>query len=40
MSCTSRDGIIVSQRTTAHVRHGDTVLEVVSETGRGEPWRG
>ena len=26
-----RDGIIVSQRTTAHVRHGDIVLEVASE---------
>ena len=28
------DGIIVFQRITAHVRHGDIVLEVATEIGR------
>ena len=33
---TPRDGIIVSQRTSAHVRHGDIVLDVATEIGREE----
>ena len=35
-----RDGIIVSQRTSAHVRHGDIVLDVATEIDRGELLRG
>ena len=31
-----RDGIIVFQRSSAHVRHGDIVLNVASEIGREE----
>ena len=30
------DGVIVFQRTTAHVRHGDIVLDVATEIGREE----
>ena len=29
-----RDGVIVAQRTTAHVKHGDVVMIVASEIGR------
>ena len=35
-----RDGIIVSQRTAPHVRHGDIVLDVATEIGREELLRG
>ena len=35
-----RDGIIVSQRTAAHVRHGDIVLDVATEIDRDELLRG
>ena len=35
-----RDGIIVSQRTAAHVRHGDIVLDVATEIDREELLRG
>lgn len=35
-----RDGIIVFQRTSAHVRHGDIVLEVATEIGREELLKG
>ena len=35
-----RDGIIVSQRTSAHVRHGDIVQDVATEIHREEFLRG
>lgn len=35
-----RDGIIVSQRTSAHVRHGDIVLDVAGEIDREALLRG
>ena len=35
-----RDGIIVFQRTAAHVRHGDIVLDVATEIDREELLRG
>ena len=35
-----RDGIIVSQRTSARVRHGDIVLDVATEIDREELSRG
>ena len=35
-----RDGIIVFQRTTAHVHHGDIVLDVATEIDREALLRG
>ena len=35
-----RDGIIVSQRTAPHVKHGDIVLDVATEIGRDELLKG
>ena len=35
-----RDGIIVFQRTSAHVHHGDIVLDVATEIDREELLRG
>lgn len=35
-----RDGIIVSQRTAPHVKHGDIVLDVATEIGREELLKG